>query len=188
MNKKELIELGIAEDLAEKIIILHGKDIEGHKTKLTTAETELTAAKAQITEANKQIDAFKGMNIDQIKASADEWKTKAEQAQAEAVKQVAQLKFDHALDGALTGAKAKNAKAVKALLEMANLKLNEADGSIIGLDDQLKKVKEGNDYLFEGETTDPQIVIKGNNQSVLGDKVVDAARKAAGLPISTQGK
>jgi hypothetical protein len=184
MKREDLTKLGLAEDVVDKIMSLHGSDIESHKTKLSTAATELEGVKAQLLEAGKQIEAFKGMNIDQIKASADEWKAKAEQATADGAAKIAALQFDHALDSALTGAKAKNAKAVKALLDMNALKYNEADGSVIGLEDQLKKVKETNDYLFASDAPTPKIVAGGNNQSVIGDPVMLAARKAAGLPVS----
>lgn len=183
MNKDDLKKLGLTDEaVIEQIIILHGKDIEKHKTGLTTAQAEADGLKKQLTDANAAIEGFKKLDIDGVRKSADEWKTKAEQAQAEAQKQVAGLKFDHALDGALTGARAKNSKAVRALLDLNNLKLNEADGSIIGLDDQLKKVKESNDYLFDSDTPTPKIVTGGNNKSVITDSVVLAARKAAGLP------
>ncbi len=54
------------------------------------------------------------------------------------------MKFDYALTAALTGAKARNSKAVKALLDMDGLKLN--DGKIIGLDEQLSQIKEENAF------------------------------------------
>jgi SMC interacting uncharacterized protein involved in chromosome segregation len=68
MNKKDLTDLGIAEDIAEKIIVLHGKDIETHKGKLTALQTEADGVKAQLAEANKQIEAFKGMNVEDRKS------------------------------------------------------------------------------------------------------------------------
>lgn len=182
MKKEDLTKLGIADDIADQILAIHGRDIEKHKTATTTAQTEIDALKAQLAEASTAIESFKKLDIDGIKAAADEWKTKAEQAEAARVAEIDRLKFDHALDGALTGAKAKNAKAVKALLNLDNLKLAD-DGKIIGLDDQLKTVKESNDYLFDSDTPTPKIVAGGNNQPVLGDAVILAARRAAGLKV-----
>jgi predicted nucleic acid-binding Zn-ribbon protein len=183
MKREDLTKLGLTDDaVIDAIMAANGKDIESHKAKLVTAQAELDGVKTQLTEAGTTIEGFKKLDVEGIKAAANEWKVKAEQAQADSVKQLSALKFDHALDGALTGAKARNAKAVKALLDMNNLKLNETDGSIIGLDDQLKKVKETSDYLFESDTPTPRIVVGGNNKSVMSDAVVDAARKAAGLP------
>jgi predicted nucleic acid-binding Zn-ribbon protein len=182
MKKEDLIKLGLTDEaVIEQIIILHGKDIEKHKTGLSTAQAESDGLKKQLTDANAAIEGFKKLDVEGIKKAADEWKTKAEQAQTEANKQIAGLKFDHALDGALSGAKAKNGKAVKALLDAELLKLAD-DGSISGLKEQLEKIKSENDYLFESETPTPKIVVGGNNKSVITDAVVLAARKAAGLP------
>lgn len=87
---------------------------------------------------------------------------KAEKAKADADKQISQMKFDYALSAALTGAKAKNAKAVKALLDMDGLKFNDNDGKIVGLDEQLAQIKTDNDYLFESDEPAPEFV-KGTN-------------------------
>jgi predicted phage tail protein len=183
MKREDLIKLGIAEDLVDKIMALHGSDIEGHKTKLTTSQAEIEGLKKQLTDAGAAIEGFKKLDPEALQKAADEWKAKAEAAQADAEKQLAQLKFDHALDGALAGAKAKNAKAVKALLDPSLLKLNDADGSIVGLDEQLKKVKEGNDFLFESDQPTPKIVVGGNPTSTISDPMIQAARKAAGLKV-----
>jgi hypothetical protein len=184
MNKKDLIALGVSEEIADQVIVMHGKDIESHKAKVTTAQAEIDGLKSQLTEAGAAIEGFKKLDVDGIKAAADEWKLKAEKAQTDAAAQLAALKFDHALEGALNGAKAKNVKAVQSLLSRDALKFNEADGSIIGLNEQLEKIKSENDYLFADATPAPQIVKGGNNQSVLKDPQLDAMRKGAGLPNS----
>lgn len=182
MKREDLIKLEIAEDVVDKIMALHGKTIEKAKTDLTAATTELDTLKKQVEDANKQIESFKGMDIDGVKKSADEWKAKAEAAEQAATEQISKLKFDHALDGALSGAKAKNAKAVKALLENDLLKLAE-DGSISGLKEQLEKIQSENDYLFESDTPAPRVVAGGKNKNVMGDPMVIAVRKAAGLSV-----
>jgi len=181
MKREDLIKLGVDEDVVDKIMALHGKDIEDHKSKLATAQTERDGLKAQLADANTAIEGFKKLDVDGIKAAADDWKAKAEQAEKAAAEQIQALKFEHALDGALTGAKAKNAKAVKALLNSADLKLNE-DGSILGLKEQLEKIKSEADYLFESDAPTPKIVAGGKSKSVITDPMILAARKAAGLP------
>lgn len=185
MKREDLEKQGLSKEQIDFIMAENGKDVETQKAKTTTAETTLKTANEQLTEAGKQIESFKAMKVEDIQRAADDWKTKAETAQADAAKTVAQLKFDHALDGALTGAKAKNAKAVKALLNLENLKFNEADGSIIGLDDQIKALKTANDFLFEGETGDPQIVTGAHSDSVVTNAFTAAMRKGAGLSTET---
>ena len=186
MKREDLTKLGLTDEQTDAIMKAHGQDIESHKSKLTTLQAEADALKAQVAEAGTAIEGFKKLDVDGIKAAADEWKLKAEKAQADAQSQVASLKYDYALESALTGAKAKNIKAVKALLDGSILKLSE-DGSIAGLKEQLEKVKSENDYLFTSDTPAPQIVKGGNSQSILGDKVMDRAREAAGLVTPKQG-
>lgn len=180
MNKKELIDLGIDPDVADQIIILHGKDIESHKTKLTTLQGTLDTVNAQLTEAGTTIEGFKKLDVAGIQKAADDYKAQAEQAKLDADKQIAALRFEHALDGALSEAKARNPKAVRALLKTDDLKL-DADGKLIGFTEQITKVKADNDFLFIDEKEAPRIVLGGNNQPVITDAVVAAARKAAGV-------
>lgn len=185
MNKKQLIDLGVPEDVADQIIVLHGKDIEKHKTKIEDYETQLETAKSQMAEASKTIDSFKGLKIDEIQRAADDWKAKAEKAQTDAGLQIKQVKFDHALADALSSAKAKNPKAVRALLNVDRLSYDEKEGSIVGLPEQLEKVRTENDFLFEpteNQDPTPKIVTKSQSRTVLKDPVISAARKAAGLP------
>ena len=180
MKKQELIDLGIADDVADKIFALHGQSIEKHKTAAETATKELETIKTQLTEANTQIEGFKGMKVEEIQKAADEYKTKFEQAQTDHAKELSDIKFNHALETSLTGAKAKNLKAVQALINREALALKD-DGTLEGLDEQITKIKSENDYLFTDTNPPPKIVTGGNNQPVLGDAITNAARKAAGL-------
>lgn len=182
MKREDLKALGLTDEQIDKVMAENGKDIEKIKSSADTAKAELDGIKAQLSEANKTIDGFKGQDIEGVKKSADEYKAKFEQAQKDAAAQVAQLKFDHALEGALTGAKAKNVKSVRALLDTSLMKLVD-DGSISGLKEQLEKIQKDNSFLFDTEQPLPQVVLNSNNKSVITDPVILAARKAAGLPV-----
>lgn len=183
---KKLLSDAATDEILDKIMALHGSDIENYKTKLSTTETEVKGLKDQLKDANTQIESFKSMDIEAIKKAATDWEAKAKQAETDAAAKVAALKFDHALDGALGGAKAKNPKAVKALLNMEGLKFNDADGSIVGLKEQLETVKKDNAYLFNDETQPPTIVA-GATPPVTSDAFTAALRKGAGL-TTEQGK
>lgn len=179
---KKLLGDQIGDDVIDKIMAEHGKDIEGKKAEVSTLTTERDALKTQLDQASQQIDSFKTMDIEGVKKSADEWKAKAEQAAADAKAQVEKLKFDHALESSLSGAKARNAKAVTALLDTTLLKLND-DGSVSGLKEQLEKIQSEHDYLFVSDVPTPTIVTGGSNRKIMSDPIVDAARKAAGLTV-----
>jgi len=179
MKREDLKALELEDDVVDKIMKLHGQDIEDHKSKLEAAEKQTDDLQGRLEEANKTIEGFKEMDVDGIKAAADDWKAKAEQAEKDAKTQIEQLKFDHALEGALTGAKAKNPKAVKALLDMDALKYNE--GKIIGLEEQLKAIQEKEDYLFESDEPMPKIVDKTAGKVSQLDEFTAALMKGAEL-------
>lgn len=190
MNKKELIALGVEdEELAQKIIVLHGKNIEKFKGEVAGLTEEKDALVTQLAEAGEKIESFASMDIEAVKAEAAGWQTKAEEAEAARVADVAKLKFEHRLEASLSKAKAKNLKAVKALLNLEELKLAEDGESISGLDTQLETIAEENDYLFDSpepdpepeEETTPRVVAGAKGKSILGDTAVQAAREGAGL-------
>lgn len=167
MKTEFLKSLNLSQEVIDKIMAENGKDIEVEQKKAEKVIQERDSYKlkaesleTQVNDANTEIQKFKDMDIDGIKKAADDWKETAEKAKADADKQISQMKFDYALSAALTGAKAKNAKAVKALLDMDGLKFN--DGKIVGLDEQLAQIKADNDYLFESDEPAPEFV-KGTN-------------------------
>lgn len=180
MQRNELEKLGLEKEAIDQIMALHGRDIEANKAKAAAIEAERDGLKSQLDEAAKAIEGFKALDIEGVKKSADEWKAKAEQAQKDAEKQVYQVRYESALSDALKASKAKNVKAVRALLNEADLKLT--DDGLVGLKEQLEKVKPENDYLFESDVPTPKIVSGGGNKPIENqDAVVIAARKAAGL-------
>jgi hypothetical protein len=185
MKKEDLIKLGIDEKIVYQIFAIHGRDLEKMKTSISQITTERDALKTQLTEASTTIEGFKKLKPEELQAAADDYKAKYEQATKESATQLANLKFDHALDSALGAAKAKNPKAVKALLSRDLLKLNDADGSIIGLKEQLEAIQKDNDYLFASDAPPPPVIVKGgSSQSVINsDTMLTAARKAAGLKV-----
>lgn len=147
MKREFLKGLELAEDIIDQIMAEHGKGIEKYKTANETQKTEIDGLKEQLAEANKTVEGFKDLDIDGIKKAADEWKEKAEKAEADGKAKIDAMQFEHALESALTGAKAKNIKAVKALLDMEKVKLE--DGKITGLDSQLETLKAESGYLFD---------------------------------------
>lgn len=121
------------------------------KDKFDSKNQEVKDLKDQIKERDTQLEGLKekAKGNEALTAQIDELKQQNETTKNEYQQKLDQQAFDHTLDKSLTGAKAKNAKAVKGLLDTEKMKL---DGeSIIGLDDQLKSLKESDAYLFEQE-------------------------------------
>ena len=198
MNKKQLVELGFTTEALEKaglkpevldeIIVLHGKDIEKHKSELATAGDKLNAMQEQLDKANETIDGFKKLDPEGIQkaasdweAKAKDWEAKAAQAAKDADEKIAAMKFDAALVDELKKLKVKDPADVIPHLKKDMLKLGD-DGKFIGLNEQIEPLKTSKDYLFESDEPDLKIVTGGKNKTVIGDASVIAARRAAGLP------
>lgn len=178
MKTDFLKELGLEKDVIDKIMAENGKDIESYKNQVSTLTTEKSTLATQLSDANKQIEAFKDLDVDSIKATADDYKAKFEAAEAKAKADMEKLQFDYALTAALSGAKAREPKAVAALLDMEGLKLN--NGEIVGLKDQLEKLKTEKDFLFESDDPAPSLVRGTGGTPPVNDDA--AIRAIMGLP------
>lgn len=110
------------------------------KDKFDTLNEQLKTANTTITDLKKN-----NKDNETLQTRVGEYETKVKEYE----KQIKDMQFNYALEGALKGASVRNAKAVKALLNLENVKL---DGeSIIGLNDQLEALKKSDSYLFEEE-------------------------------------
>lgn len=156
MTKEKLLEWGLTEEQATKVMEgLNGSFVT--KARFNEVNTELTTAKNTIKERDTQLETLKKSTGD-TKALQDQitqlQTDNANQKKAHEAEMKA-LKIGNAVDMALTGAKAKNNTAVKALLVdfIGKAELAE-DGTVKGLDDEVKKLVEGKDtaFLFEKST------------------------------------
>ena len=147
MKTEDLKNQGLTDEQISFVMAENGKDIEKFKTENETNKTELKSVKEQLKSANETIESYKNMNIEDIKKSADDYKAKFEQSENERKSEIEKLKLTHAIDNALTKAGAKNLNAVKATLDLSNVKL---DGDkLLGFDDLLKNSKEQDGYLYD---------------------------------------
>jgi DNA repair exonuclease SbcCD ATPase subunit len=149
--KEILKKAGIPEDKLDSTIADISKELPKYfipKDKYNEAAEAKKKLEADIQERDKQLEELK-----KAAGSNEELKKQIETLQAENKKageewqaKVAKMQLDFAIEKALTTAKAKNAKAVKALLDLEKVKL---DGEqLLGLDDQLKELQKSDAYLF----------------------------------------
>lgn len=152
MKRTELEALGLTKEQTDEVIKINGNDIENAKAGVSGLKAENESLARQVKERDKQIETLKaaaGDNEDlkkQIETLQADNKAKDE-AHA---KELNQLKIDAAVERALKDGGAKNVKAVKALLELADAKLDD-DGAVKGLSEQIEKLKadETSKFLFE---------------------------------------
>lgn len=155
MTKEKLLEWGLTEEQATKVMEgLNGSFVT--KARFNEVNTELTNAKNTIKERDTQLETLKKASGD-TKALQDQ----ITQLQADNKKkdtdhaaELKNLKISNAVELALTGAKAKNNTAVKALLAAFLEKAELADdGTVKGLDDEIGKLTKGEDTAFLFDTS-----------------------------------
>lgn len=178
MTRKQLEDLGLTKEQADSVMKINGDDIENAKgtaaTEIKNLQTEVDGLKTQVGDRDKQLETLKasaGDNAD-LKKQIEDLQTENATAKANHESELNQLKIDFAVEKALTGAKAKNIKAVKALLELNDAKLDK-DGNVKGLDEQIEKLRSGDDtkFLFEAQKQQKQQQnFKGFQPGASGEK------------------
>ena len=158
LNKEQLIALGLTEEQADKVVAGVGTMIPKSRfDELNDAkkqlDTDLAARDTQLEELKKTAGASEELKgqIATLQAANDTSKTEYEE-------KIQKQSYEFALERALTDAKVKNPKAVKALLNKEAIKL---DGEkLLGLHEQLKTLSESDGYLF-AQDSEGKPVFKG---------------------------
>lgn len=149
MNRKTLEDLGLTKEQIDAVMKANGEDIERAKADGDQYKAEIDGLNQQIKDRDKQLTELQkaaGDNAELTKQIEELKATNAEATKAHA-EEVRQIRLGNAIDQALNAAGAKNSKAVKALLDMAKFKLND-DGTVSGLDDQIKALQGAEDSKF----------------------------------------
>lgn len=149
MNKEDLIAMGLTEEQAKKVMdSLDGNYVT--KARFNEVNKENSALKKSVSDRDKQLEDLKkssGDNATLQQQIADLQKQNAEQQKAHD-EELAKLKLDNAVELALSGANARNGKAVMAMLDMSKVKIGE-DGKLSGFDEQIEALKKSDAYMFD---------------------------------------
>lgn len=157
MKKEEFVKLGISEDLAAKAEAASQEELKGYipKARFDEVNNEKKKLELDVRDRDGQLETLKNSTGDveamkqQIATLQADNKAKDEAHAAE----IKQLKIDAAVDAALTGARAKNTTAVKALLKDLDKAEIGEDGTIKGLAEQIEALQKSDEYLFEAKET-----------------------------------
>lgn len=153
---KAILGEAYTEDIDKKVAEEIGKSFVA-RADFNTANTEKKALADTVAKRDKQLESLKTTtgDVDALKAEI----TKLQEINVLATQnheaEITKLKIETAVELALTAAKAKNVKSAKALLDLEGATLAK-DGSVKGLDDQIKKLIAAPDSSFLFEAADPQ--------------------------------
>lgn len=183
MKKEEFVKLGIDEETAKKCEAASQEELKGYipKARFDEVNNEKKKLELDVRDRDGQLETLKNStgDVDAMKKQIEDLqKANKEAADAHAA-EIKQLKVDTAIDSALTGAKAKNNTAVKALLKDLDKAELAEDGTIKGLAEQIEALQKSDSYLFEAKETKKTKVKgaePGESGNEDGDKGVDTTK------------
>lgn len=156
MTKEKLLEWGLTEEQASKVMEgLNGSFVT--KARFNEINTELKKVNDTIKERDTQLETLQKStgDVNALKKQITDLQADNASQKKTHDAEMTALKVANAVDVALTTAKAKNNIAVKALLAdfIGKAEITE-DGTVKGLEDEVKKLVEGKEtaFLFEKPT------------------------------------
>ena len=142
---KDILGEHYTEDIDKRISDRVSKDFVA-RADFNVKSAAVKDLEKQLGDRDRQLDELKKIDTAGLQAEITRLQGENKTAKEKFDADLAAVKLDAALDTAILGARGKNAKAIKALLDTSKLKLND-DGTIDGLD--LEAVKKTDSYLFE---------------------------------------
>lgn len=157
MTKEELLKLGITEDVAEKVIAAHAKEIDGAyvpKNRFNEINESNKSLKELISTRDTQLEELKKTvgDSEEFKKQIADLQAANKQALEDHAREITNIRIDNAIEAGLRNAKARNIKAVRALLDMDSLEYDSEKGKLKGLAKQIQKLQEDEDSKFLFDT------------------------------------
>lgn len=157
MTKEQLISLGIAEDVVDKVLTAYKNSIDGNYVPKATFEAEREKVKdlnEQISERDKQIEGLKKFEGDnekltqQLESIQNENKNQKEEYE----KKIVTLEQDSILNAELTPL----VNDISDILpKIDREKLIFKDGKVSGLDEQVAEIKKVSPHYFKTTENNP---------------------------------
>lgn len=162
MKKEDLLKLGLNDETAQKVADAIAEEMKGYipKNRFDEVNESNKTLKNQIADRDKQLEELKKVDAAGLNAKIAELQEENKKAKETHDAQMNSMRRDYAIETALREAKAKNIKAVRALLNMDEITI---DGETVkGIDKQIKALTESDEtkFLFN---VDNQPQLKGLN-------------------------
>ncbi len=151
--KREFLEgLNLEKETIDSIMAEYGKNTQGLREERDTL-------KSQLSDANKEIQSYKDMDIDSIKKSADDWKTKYEEMEANQKAEKEKSIRDERTNAFFNDVKfaSESAKAgVIAEFNKKDFKYDEESKKFLGASEWLNELKDKDSGAFLSDVANPK--------------------------------
>lgn len=156
MKKEDLVKLGLNDETAQKVADAIAEEMKGFipKNRFDEVNESNKTLKTQIADRDKQLEELKKVDAAGLNAKIAELQEENKKAKQTHDAQINEMRRDYAIESALREAKAKNIKAVRALLNLDEITI---DGEKInGIDKQIKALTESEETKFLFNVQDPK--------------------------------
>ena len=184
-----LKEAGL-EVTAEQLAAIDKEVKENYKTvtDYDKQKDKLTAAEDKVETLTESLDKFKDVDADKLNSEIADLKEQLAKKDSDYKAQIADRDFDDIVKDAITAAHGKNAKAIKALLDVDTLKASKNQKADV--EKAIKALTEAEDskMLFGEDQPEPVGRIGAIGKvtgGTSGDAFIDSIRAAAGLSTTT---
>lgn len=189
MTLEQLKALGLDEETAKKVLKAYQDSIKDRYIpieRFNEVNEEKKELKTQIEERDTQLKELKvkAAGNEELTNKITELENLNKQTKEEYENKIAALRKETSIELALRDEKAKNIKAVKALLDLEKVSLD--GNNLIGLEEQLKTLKEKESYLFGEDTIRGREPNKDNNS--VGEEYKNNPWSREHFNLTEQGK
>ena len=151
MKREFLQNIKVGDQVLPKEVI--DTILDEHSRSIGTLKTENDNLRSQLQTAKDGLKAFEGVDVKDLQGQITKLQQDLADKDTAHQTELANLAFDRKIEEAITGAKGKNAKAIKALLDIDTLKASKnQDADIKAAMDALQK---DSGYLFGDVQTPP---------------------------------
>ena len=183
MKTDFLKNLGITEQsVIDQIMAENGRDISKVRDELDTYKSQNSDLKNQIGAKDNEINTLKEKadRVDELTQQVTQLTDDKTKLTNDLNTKVSALQKSYAIENGIRDAKAKNVKAVMALLDVD--KISFADGELSGLSEQLETLQKGEDtsFLFNSENHNAPAGTNVNNPPANGGNNPPTANSLAG--------
>lgn len=182
MKRKFLEDLGLEDEVVNKIMAENGKDLTELKAKVDDLNEQISVKETTIKQKNDKITELEKVDIEAIK------KEQFDLGKEESSKEIENFKKQNAIDKIYNEEfevdgkkyKVKDKKGLQGYLD--NEKIKYENDQVSGLVEQFSEIVKTSPYLFETDTKNPQFAdtTQGTNQNKDDE---NALRQAMGLEL-----
>lgn len=197
MKREDLETLGVSKEQIDKILNLHHaeydpvkKDLDAAKEDLKNEKEKTATQETTIKDLKKDLEEFKDVDVSGMNQKITDLEKDLREKEETHKKEIADRDFDDLLKGAISTAKGRNAKAIRALLDVETLRQSKNQKEDVAA--ALKVLAEAEDSKMLFGELEPEVIGHGNPIGIvtkMGTQNEDAAmREAMGLPPAAEQK